>query len=321
MLRIAILAWCCVTAGALAQDAAYEYIREGNAADVAPETRPGYMLAGGGKDVEPAFRWMIDRSGNGDFLVLRASGTAAYNSFVRQCGNVNSAATLILRTREASYDPAVLERIRTAEAIFFAGGDQWNYVSRWKGTPLHEAVQERINAGVPVGGTSAGLAILGEFLFSAEHDGITSAEALADPFHLKVTIATGFFKIPGLENLMTDSHFSERNRMGRLLVFLSRMSSDQPSKPARGLGIDERTAVLLDRNGLAKVTGSGRAYFVTTTRVPESCAPGKPLSIRGVTSYAIGESGSFDLRSWRGTRGAASQLSVHNGQVTQSAIQ
>ena len=125
---------------ALAAEPDYVYQRAGNEADVVTAVRSAVVLMGGGKDVSEAFAWMIERSGGGDFLVLRAAGTPAYNAFVLQQGQANSAATLILRTREASSDPFVLARIRQAEAIFLAGGDQWNYIRQWKDTPLATAL-------------------------------------------------------------------------------------------------------------------------------------------------------------------------------------
>ena len=239
---------------ALAAEPDYVYQRAGNEADVVTAVRSGVVLMGGGKDVAEAFAWMIERSGGGDFLVLRAAGTPAYNAFVLQQGQANSAATLILRTREASSDPFVLARVRQAEAIFLAGGDQWNYIRQWKDTPLATALQERLAQGVPIGGTSAGLAVLGQHYFAAEHDTVTSAEALSDPFHVKVTLGQDFLKLPHLEGLITDSHFMARNREGRLVAFITRLN-------ARGLGIDEATAVLLQPDGQSRVVGKNRAHF------------------------------------------------------------
>lgn len=296
---------------AAASAADFEYIREGNPQDVVTKTQPGYALLGGGDDITAGFEFLIRKSGGGDFLVLRATGTGAYNPYVRKTGTVNSAATLILKTREASSDPTVLDTVRKAEAIFFSGGDQWNYVSRWKGTPLHKLLQERINAGIPVGGTSAGLAILGEFLFSAEFDTVQSPEAMADPFFKKVTVATGFLKIPHLNGLITDSHFMERKRMGRLLVFLSRMPVANP----RGLGVDEEVGVLLEPDGKATVTGKGSAWFVRATHKPEVCEPGKPLTFTGVEVYEVDSKGSFDLKSWTGTNGRKHTASVEGGKL------
>jgi len=41
---------------------------------------------------------------------------------------------------------------------------------------------------VPIGGTSAGLAILGEFSYAALEGSATTAEATANPFHENVTL-------------------------------------------------------------------------------------------------------------------------------------
>ena len=147
-------------------------------------------------------------------------GTDAYNRYILERGPTNSAAALIVRTPEAAADPFVVDKIRKTEAIFFAGGDQWNSINFWKGTPLAAAVQERIDAGYPVGGTSAGLAVLGQYYFSAEFDTVTSAEAMANPGSKKIALGKDFLKIRHLENSITDSHFSARRREGRLDVFL-----------------------------------------------------------------------------------------------------
>lgn len=300
----------------VAQTAPFEYIREGKTEDAVRETKPGYVLMGGGGDVASAFAWMIERAGGGDFLILRATGTNAYNPFVRKIGpGLNSVATLILRTREASEDPAVLEKIKKAEAIFFAGGDQWNYVSRWKGTGLQRAVQDRIQAGVPVGGTSAGLAILGQYVFSAEHDTVTSEQALGDPYHQKVTITSDFLAVPFLDEVITDSHFMARTRMGRLVAFLARIAKDQGIPRARGVGIDEGTAVLLQPDGTALIEGKGSVYFLETTREADKCEEGQPLAIRDLNVYKVGKGGRFDFPSWKGTGGAVSTISAKAGKL------
>lgn len=313
MLPVLVLAFA-VTA------ADFEYIREGNPADVVRPVKPGYALIGGGGDVDEAFRFLIERSGGGDFLVLRATGSSAYNPYVMKIGGAHSASTLILRTREASSNPEVLDKVRTAEAIFFAGGDQWNYVSRWKGTPLEKAIQERIDAGVPVGGTSAGLAILGQFLFSAEFDTVQTQQALADPYDKRVAVDCCFLRIPHLENLITDSHFSARNRMGRLIVFLARLMQDGRSASPRGLGIDEATAVLLDPDGKGRVAGKASAFFVRPARKPAKCEAKQPLTFEGLEVVRMDRtSGVFDLKAWRPgcPGGETSTLIVVAGEVVQ----
>ena len=81
----------------------YSYFRVGNANDATTSTTPGVVMMGGGTDVDAAFQWMCGKSGNGDFLVIRATGTDAYNPYVRQlCPGVNSVATLIIPTTTAA---------------------------------------------------------------------------------------------------------------------------------------------------------------------------------------------------------------------------
>lgn len=151
----------------------YEYYCSGLAAQcsnstAAPPLPPptggkgGVVLMGGGTDVGAAFEWMGLRSNRGGLLVLRTdpSGDDAYDPFILGLGTVSSAATLILKDRAAASDPFVLRKIGEAASIFFAGGDQSKYWRFWQGTPLQSAVQARVDAGCPVGGTSAGEAIL-----------------------------------------------------------------------------------------------------------------------------------------------------------------
>ena len=59
---------------------AYRYFRLGNPANLpAAVSHPGYALMGGGSDLDPAFRFLCDRAGGGDLLVLRATGDDDYN--------------------------------------------------------------------------------------------------------------------------------------------------------------------------------------------------------------------------------------------------
>src|SRR5207244_9966033 len=106
-MRKLILLACvmCVTLPALAAKQ-YSYFRLGNATDVTTPTTAGTVLMGGGTDVDAAFQWMCQRSGNGDFLVIRATGTDAYDPYIQQlCPNENSVSTLIIPNRTAANDP------------------------------------------------------------------------------------------------------------------------------------------------------------------------------------------------------------------------
>lgn len=296
----------------------YPYFLTGSAADARTTASPGYVLMGGGKDVDRAFEWLIRKSGGGDIVVIRASGADGYNPYIAGLGRVDSVESLVIATPEAARDPFVLERIRKAEALFIAGGDQWNYVRVWGASPVRAAIQELIDRGVPVGGTSAGLAVLGQFVFSAEKDTVTSAQALADPYHERVTVGDELMRIPVLSGVITDSHFVKRDRMGRLLVFLARILQDGRAKEARAIAVDERTAALVDPGGAVSIAGEGPVYFLRAIARPGVCRAGAPLSFRTVEVNRVTATGGFDLKRWTGQGGVSYRLSVATGVVISS---
>ena len=180
-----------------------------------------------------------------------------------------SAATLSFSSREDSDDPKIAEIIAHAESIFIAGGDQSDYVRFWQDTPVESAINRHIALGKPIGGSSAGLAILGQFSFSSMIDTIHSPEALADPYGTKVTLTREFLDIPLLRDTITDTHFVKRDRLGRLLVFMARILEDGWTNEVRAIAIEENAAVLIEPDGLATVVGTGPAYFLESTRLPE----------------------------------------------------
>jgi cyanophycinase len=301
---------------ALAGKKQYEYYFVGNSNDVNTPTQSGTVLMGGGTDVDAAFQWMINKSGGGDFVVIRAAGTDAYNPYIYSLGTVDSVETIIITSRTGASDPFVLDKIINAEALFIAGGDQANYVDYWKGTPVEDAIHNLIAQNVPVGGTSAGLAILGEFVFSAANGTVDSSTALGNPFGRRITLERDFLVVPHLNGLITDSHFVTRDRMGRLATFLARIVNDGWATRARGLGIDEETAVVVEADGSASILGNGAAYFLQTPGMPEVCLPRTNLTYRNISVYRISGSGTFNFATWTGNGGVGYSITAENGSVT-----
>ena len=302
-----------------AADPKYLYYRSGKPDDVSTKTTPGYALMGGGTDLNEAFQWMCQRAHGGDFLVLRATGDNDYNPYVAKLCKLHSISTLVIPDKQSATDPRVAEIIRQAEAIFIAGGDQSSYIKFWQGTPVQDAINERIRKGVPVGGTSAGLAVLGQFVFAALNDSVNSKDTLANPYNEEVTIAQDFLKIPHLENIITDTHFAKRDRLGRFLGFLARIMADGKSKDIRGIAIDEKAAALLDADGHIKIVGKGMgAYFMRPAHMPEVCRQGQPLTFKGIEVYKAPPGATFDLNAWKGSGGTPYTLDVSDGKVASS---
>ena len=259
----------------------------GSADDAQPTpTEPGAFLGGGGGDVGTAMAaWM---PAGGDVVVLRTSGEDGYNDWLyAELGGVDSVETLRVDTPALADDPYVAWRVETAEAVFMAGGDQWTYLDRWSGTALHTALRSGWDRGVAVGGTSAGAAVLGSRAFSAEVDTIDSETALNDPYHPALTFADSFLSVPVLAGVVTDTHFYERDRFGRLVTFMARMIADGAAVPVVGVGVDEDTAVVVQADGTARVEGDGYAYVLTAHSAPTTCTPGAPLSLSGWTYRVV----------------------------------
>lgn len=322
MRRIAVLVILVIAAARLAgaPRAQYDYYLTGSGADVFGATTFGLGLMGGGTDVDALFTWMSDRAGGGDFVVIRASGADGYNQYVYDLGRFDSVETLVLKNRSASSDPFVLGVVRNAEALFIAGGDQSNYVNNWKGTPVEDAIHGLAARGIPIAGTSAGTAVLGEFVYSAQKFSATSADALADPYNRDITLDRDFLLLPHMGGLITDQHFIERDRLGRTLTFMARIVADGWSPESRAIAIDRETAVLVEADGRASIVANADhptpyAYFLRGGS-PQVAAPDTPLTYLNVEAQR-GQPGSrFNLATWRGTGVTSYVLNVQAGSVS-----
>ncbi|HQZ80899.1 MAG TPA: isoaspartyl peptidase/L-asparaginase [Steroidobacteraceae bacterium] len=284
---------CLVTAALLlpftAADASdYRHYVTGDLTAPAPgKVSGGLLLMGGGDRNFDALRWFVAKAGHGHLVVLRASQAAEVaDEFYTEVGGLASVETFVFEGRGAASDPKILAALAQADGIFIAGGDQARYVRFWKGTPVAAALDAHVAAGKPLGGTSAGLAILGEYLYGAMDDGsITSPEAMADPLGPAVTLEGDFLHLALLRGIVTDTHFKERNRQGRLLAFLAKAD-----RPLWGLGVDESAALAVEPDGTARIyaTDPDGAAWLYKGGFSERQDAGKPLHLRRVTAIGIG---------------------------------
>jgi cyanophycinase-like exopeptidase len=268
---------------------------------------------GGGTDVDAAFKWMqktIAGGGpGGDVVVLRAYGDNDYDAYIYGLARFGSVRTVLLPPCSSAADIAkAAGMVDGADAVFFAGGDQADYV-KWKGTPLESAVQAVYDRGGVVGGTSAGLAILGRYDFDAvagdkTHD-VHTSDAVADPYEAAISFTTGFFDFPPLRDTITDTHFAVRDRLGRLAVFMARLvgSEASTSPRIRGIGVEQRSALVVDSRGIATLLlqgSGGRALFLESGRA-KALVKGRPFVSSPIDAAVIDRQGqTFDLGRWCG---------------------
>lgn len=341
---------------------------------LAQPSAPSIVLMGGGPDVDEAFRWMLTRAGirrgtGGRFVVIRATGTDAYNPYIYYNNaalatsgaiadqwvggaslGLTSVETLVIPSIAAANDTFVNSVVSKANAVFIAGGDQSDYIKYWKGTSLETSLKSLMAKNVPIGGTSAGLAVLGQFDFAALRGTVTSAEALSNPFNRYMTLdpnplslAGGFLTSPALANTILDSHLDSRDRMGRLISFVARLVARDGTTGcaggiltagsvnlvgARGIGVGVETALLVQGNGdsrpytARRVTNSSTitesaVYFVRPLNPPTVCASGQPLTMLTVEIKKLVDSKiEFNLSDWSGLPRSTYFVDAYSGALT-----
>ncbi len=284
--------------------------------DLVTVTRFAALVAGGGPDHDAATSALVVAGGHGDAVILRMDDTGgAYATYFVQRGahaateiafdpdggntDVDGAALVTLRAR--ADDPWVAQRIDAAEILFIAGGNQTKYVDAWRGTQLAAAVDRLVNRGGAVGGTSAGMHVLGGIVHTPRGagDSVTSADALADPYLAEsersgsrsLELAPSPFVLPVLRDLVMDTHWTQRGRLGRSLTFLARVLTDEvrPLGSIALLACDEGVAVLVDGSGRGRVfapAAGGAAFLFRPDVVPGRCADDRTLDWRAGVPFA-----------------------------------
>lgn len=300
LLLIAALLW----PGAPAQAARrVTRVRLGSPADVSPALRgPSLFLQGNGAPTPGAFQAHISQVASAplDIVVLAASFPSS-GSQTPECdalivlSNVNSCETVTITSSSSASDAGATTAVSNAEIVYFSGGDQCNYVG-WRGSSVYSAVKGVAARGGGVGGGSAGLAIQGDYVYDACTGSVTSAQALANPYHHAISFTYDFFEWTHLSQVFTDSHFVARDRMGRLMTFVARQIQDGKTSAAYGLGIDEGAVMVIDPSGLGTLYG-GSAYVVLGDHTPEKAAARTPLTFSNFKIWKIAPGGTYNFAS------------------------
>ena len=318
------------------RDKNFDYFVSGDPAKPrAAHTEFGLALMGGGGKLDSAFRFIATRAGGGHIVILRAVSDDSYDptdgsygeSFMKEWGPVTSAETITFHNRQAASDPRVVAALKNADGIFLAGGDQSNYIRYWKGTPVQAALNAHVAANRPIGGSSAGLAILGHYSYGALDGGsMESKVALANPFDQGVTLEDDFLHYRHLEDVITATHFSQRHRLGRLIAFLARLNSPSSARAASsvfGIGVDEKTTLLIGADGLGRLAegSAGSAWIVLPRQPASNLATGTPLSMADIRIVQLGPAGSLDLKTRSVSKPAAeTTISIKDGKLAAESI-
>ncbi|WP_396183365.1 T9SS type A sorting domain-containing protein [Flavobacterium sp.] len=252
----------------------------GNSTNITTQTQFGVCLMGGASEHDEAMKWLLQKANGGDVVILRSSGSNGYNNYLfSELGVVvNSVETLVITSVAGATNPYVLNKVANAEMLWFAGGDQWNYVSFFKDNALEDLLNQHINIkNAPIGGTSAGMAILSGKYFNAQNGSITSAQAMNNPYHPNVTIGyDDFLSVPFLNDVITDTHYDNPDRRGRQSTFIARLKNDL-NVNVKGIAANEYVAICIDENGKAQVFGDYPAYQEFAYFVQANCSNPNPI--------------------------------------------
>ena len=253
----------------------------------------GFIIPiGGGEDrvkEQHIHRRFVELSGGGDADIvviptaseLETTGRD-YNRIFRDLGA--AAVDFLPISRRADCDnPRYLDMLDRATGIFLTGGNQLRLSTILGGTGIAQKIRRRNAAGVAVAGTSAGASIMSEHM-------IAGGDSNSSPAEGRVSLAPGI----GLTNaVIIDQHFTERNRLGRLLT----ASSYNPF--LIGLGIDEDTAAFIGPDGVFEVVGSGTVTVVDASGLTHSsmweASRGEALTLLGLKIDVMGEGCRYDL--------------------------
>jgi len=152
-----------------------------------------------------------------------------------------------IETREDANRAELAAKLADADGIFLTGGDQKRLLANLGGTELDTAMHRAFKEhGACIAGTSAGASAMSGHML-AEGDGLDR------PPTEGVSLRAGF---GFLQRVVSDQHFSERHRLARLLTVVAQ------NPYLQGIGIDEDTALVIDRGLGVEVVGQGAVTII-----------------------------------------------------------
>lgn len=299
--------------------------------------RPQYgIILNGGGDEQWGLDLFFSRADYGQIVILNASESNRVDSRMESTWLADgrlarryrpkSMEHFGLRHRDAACDPYLIGSVAMASGIILGSGDQARYVERWKGTPLAEMLNRHVSEGKPLYGISAGAAVASEFVYSAAEGSIDSDEALRDPYHdPKYRDLEGpMHDFAPLRGCVVDTHFSARDRMGRLLSFVARFLERDQSRETPwpesldawymcGLGIEEDTAVILEADGQMCVQGRAAYVVFPGKQARFECRSRRDLYLSGFILVKVTPGKAFNLIKRRGRHASRKEIEVDRG--------
>jgi cyanophycinase len=258
------------------------------------------LLVGGGSEnynrwSDEPYSWFVQQSDSGKIINIDvATASTWYPNYFKWFGADQSSHELQIPNQSTANDSATYFELISAKGIFIEGGDQWDYVSNWKGTLVEDAIHYVFNNGGAIGGTSAGLAVLGEVVFDAKYGSAYPDEVAYNPYNSRVHFTDDFLEI--LPNIITDSHLHSRGRLGRLIPMMARRIQDFGENNIIGIGITENAAFCIDENKIATAYGDAAVTILYASDSSYiSCIPNIPVTFTYINFDQLIHGSVYDL--------------------------
>ena len=183
---------------------------------------------------------------------------------------------LDIRDRAQGSDSQFQDYIEECTGVFLTGGDQLRLCGLLSDTPLMERVRQRVHLGeITLAGTSAGAAVMGHHMIAGGGSGESPNRSLVD-------MAIGLGIIP---EVIVDQHFLNRNRTARLMSAIA-------GHPDRlGIGIDEDTCAMFERDGWMQVIGKGTVTIIDPGELfqtnHQDVGPADPISLHNMRVHIL----------------------------------
>jgi cyanophycinase len=194
---------------------------------------------------------------------------------------------LNIKTRIQANDRSIAKKLKDVDLIFFAGGDQLRLTTIVGGSRILHAIQNRLEAGALVAGSSAGAAVFSDTMI---YEG-KSEEAL---FKGRIHTTSGFGFV---ENIVFDTHFMARGRIGRLVQVVT------TNPTCIGVGIGEDSGVVLKGDGTIEVVGTGQVIVVDGKDIAHSnimdIKPGEPIAVEYIIIHSLVNGYGYDFKKRR----------------------
>lgn len=196
---------------------------------------------------------------------------------------VKNIKALNIENREEAFFNDNVELVKNAKLIFFTGGDQLRITSLIGGTAIYNELKKSAEKGNYIVGTSAGASVMSDTM-------IVEGDSEEDPKKCMVEMSPGLGLV---NNVIIDQHFVQRGRIGRLLTGVAQ------NPEVLGIGIDENTAIIINKNGNVEVIGENSVYFIDGNEISYSNVSeqhmNENLSIFNIKVHVLKQGNKFSL--------------------------